>query len=77
MFIKEAHVFGYWVHWCCSCIILEVPTSRIIFQPILEALEGSVKALGIVSSEWGFHPFSCESLGEHNWWNGIRCDFLL
>jgi hypothetical protein len=40
--------FGCWENLCCNCRILEVPTSRIHVQPMLEAQEGSGKAQGIV-----------------------------
>jgi hypothetical protein len=40
----------------CSYKISEVPTSRFHVQLVMEALEGSVKARGTVSSEGGFHP---------------------
>jgi hypothetical protein len=35
--------FGCLVNLCCSCRIPEVPTSIIIFQPVLETMEGSGK----------------------------------
>jgi hypothetical protein len=41
---QGTHVFCCWVNLCCNCRILEVPTSRFLVQPMLEALEGSGKA---------------------------------
>jgi len=38
------HVFCCWENSCCSCIIPEVPVSRIVVQPALKALERSEKA---------------------------------
>jgi hypothetical protein len=51
--------FGCWVNLCCSCRILEVPTSKILVQPMLESLEGSGKSQGTMSSEGGFNPLAC------------------
>jgi hypothetical protein len=34
------NVFCCWVNLCCNCKIIEVPTSKIHVQPMLESLEG-------------------------------------
>jgi hypothetical protein len=43
-FVKGSMCFAAGRNHVCNCRILEVPTSRFLVQPVLEALEGSGKA---------------------------------
>jgi hypothetical protein len=63
-FFQKKQVFWYWANSCCNYRIPEVPIEIFPIQPVLEALEGSGKARGAVSSEGRSHPWNVQVVGK-------------
>jgi hypothetical protein len=61
---QRSMCFGCWENLCCSCRIPEVPASRIIFQPVLEAMEVSGENRETMRNEVGFYPLVVQVEGK-------------